>query len=331
MDESANLPEDGGSKTVDSISLSDLRALDFAEPGDEDRANQNSETAVETVESQGEGDELELETDDANTEGDNGEDDGQNSDDDGSDAGDDAKFDDTVVTLKGGEQVPVKELKLGYLRERDYRAKTQEVANTRRSLETMSTRVSDTAAALSRFLAAQLPTEPDRSLAVSDPGKFASQKAVYDSAMEQVNELLSLASAPKEVAQALTKEQHQEFLVAQKQALVEAFPDLLKTPEQHEKFFDDAFATARDLGFSDEEMQGNIDHRYFKLAHYARLGMQAEAARTKALDKVAAAPPMVSRGKPNSATAQSARRNKDAMSRLRTSGSIHDAIMVDFD
>lgn len=330
MNDSANLPEDGGSKTVDSFSLSDPRALNFAELGEEDdaNANQNQVTEEATAETQDDGDEnlpSDL-PDDVET----GDEDGQNSDDDEQSIYD-AKFDDTVVTLKGGEQVPVKELKLGYMRERDYRSKTQEVANSRRSLEAMSQRVEQTAAALSKFLVDQLPPEPDRALAVKDPGKFASQKAVYDAAMEQVNELLTLAGEPKAVTQTLTDEQRHERLLAEKNALHNAFPDLLKTRDQHEKFFEDAFDTARQIGFTDQELGQVTDHRYFKLAHYARIGMQAEAAKQKALEKVANAPASVPRPRANTSSQQAARQNKDAMKRLAQTGSIHDAMAIDFD
>lgn len=330
MSESANLPEDGGSKTVETFSLSDPRALNFAELGDEDDANANQDQGGEenTTEVQDEDPDLSSELPD---DADPGDDDGQNGEEDDNQSIDDAAFDETVVTLKGGEQVPIKELKLGYVRERDYRLKTQEVANSRRNLEAMSQRVEHTAAALSKFLVDQLPPEPDRALAVKDPGKFASQKAVYDAAMEQVNELLTLAGEPKAVTQTLTDEQRHERLLAEKTALHDAFPDLLKTKEQHEKFFDDAFDTARQIGFTDQELGQVTDHRYFKLAHYARIGMQAEAAKKKALEKVANAPAAVHKAKAQSNSQQVTRKNKDEMKRLAQTGSIHDAMAIDFD
>lgn len=333
MNDSANLPGDGGSKTVDAISLSDPRALDFVELGEEDdaEANQEADTAEEPAELQDEdGDDPSSELPDDADDAEQG-DEGEGSDEDGEEPADDAKLDETLVTLKGGEQVPVKELKLGYMREKDYRSKTQEVANSRRDLETKSNRVAETAAAISQFLVSQMPPEPDRSLAVSDPSKFAAQKAVHDAALEQVQQLLSLAGAPQEVAQELSQEQRAEMLQNEKKSLLEAFPDLLKSKEQHEKFFDDAFDTARQLGFTDAEMQGLTDHRYYKLAHYARLGMQAEAAKAKAMKKVANAPVAVAKAKAQNNSQQAIRKNKDAMKRLARSGSIHDAMLIDFD
>lgn len=53
--------------------------------------------------------------------------------------------------MKGGEQVPLSELKLGYMRERDYRYKTQETANKGRALEVMTTRVTNTVKGIASY------------------------------------------------------------------------------------------------------------------------------------------------------------------------------------
>lgn len=332
MNDSANLPDDGGSKTVDSFSLSDPRALNFSELDEDDQANQDDGAADHDGEARSDDDDVDLANPDNDAdEPDDGDEDDNGSDDDGDEPEEDAKLDETLVTLKGGEQVPVKELKLGYMRERDYRAKTQEVANSRRTLEAMSERVTNTVAAFSKFLANQLPPEPDRSLAVKDPAKFASQKAVYDAAMEQVQQLIGMASEPKQALQTLTDEQYKERLGKEKAALIEAFPTAFKSKEAHEQFFEETFDTARQLGFTDQELQNVVDHRYFKLAHYARLGMQAEAAKQKAMKKVENAPAAKAPAKANGKSQQTARQNQDAMKRLARTGSIKDAMAIDFE
>lgn len=331
MNDSANLPEDGGSKTVDSFSLSDPRALNFSELDEDDQANPEP-AATEDDSEQPEEIEIDLEAGEPDETDDTQEDDtSEGSGEEGQEPTDDAKLDETVVTLKGGEKVPVKELKLGYMRDRDYRVKTQEVANSRRNLEAMSERVTNTVAAFSEFLASQLPPEPDRSLAVRDPSAFAAQKAVYDAALEQVQQLIGMATEPKQALQALSAEQQREQLGREKSALLEAFPEIFKSKEGHEKFFEEAFDTARNLGFSDDELKSVTDHRYFKLAHYARLGMQAEAAKKKALTKVANAPVAKAPVKAAGKSQQAIRSNQDAMKRLARTGSIKDAMAIDFD
>jgi len=56
--------------------------------------------------------------------------------------------------------------------------------------------------------------------------------------------------------------------------------------------------------------------------------MEAEKAKAKATVKVAKAPPMTPNKRPLEGKARS---NQDAMKRLRQTGSIHDAMAIDFD
>ncbi|QIG74511.1 hypothetical protein EVC10_003 [Rhizobium phage RHph_Y25] len=236
-----------------------------------------------------------------------------------------------VVTLKGGEQVPLEELKLGYMRDRDYRHKTQETANKGKSLDEMTARVVRTVDAIAAHLAGMLPEEPQPTLAIQNPNEYTRQKAIYDSAMAQVNAIIRLANDPKDVAAKRSKEEEDALIAANDEALARSFPQTRKSAEERKKFFDQAFETARDLGFTDEELRGQIDHRYFKLAYYARLGLQAEQAKSKALAKVASAPPAVAIGKAKGAAAQQARANQEAMKKLSKTGSIKDAMSIDFD
>lgn len=241
-----------------------------------------------------------------------------------------ATDEDILVTLKGGEQVPIKELKLGYMRERDYRVKTSEVANKSRSLEELSNRVTNTATAIAEFLISQMPPEPSQALAMQNPGEFVRQKAIFDAAAMRVNQILAKANEPKAVTQQLTKDQKDELLRTESAKLAERFPQTA-TSEGRETFFEQAFDTARDLGFTDEEFRDVTDHRYFMLAHYARLGMQAEQAKKKAIQKVSAAPAPTPKPKAQGANVQQARKNQDAMQRLGKTGSMKDALNIDFE
>ncbi len=72
---------------------------------------------------------------------------------------------DVLVTLPSGDQVQLDELKSGYMRDKDYRHKTTEVANTRRELEATAKRVNGTIEAFSSYLASQLPEKPPAALA----------------------------------------------------------------------------------------------------------------------------------------------------------------------
>lgn len=319
--ESVNLSSDGNETVHPSTDINNPANWDFAEP-DDDQANLDNQNAgIETETDEVENDQ---ESGDPENHGDESE-----ADEEGQEPTDEAKLDETVVTLKGGEQVPVKELKLGYMRDRDYRVKTQDVANKSKSLDTLSTRVADTAQAIAHFLANQLPPEPPMALAIQNPNEYTRQKAMYDSAMMQVSNVLGMAGEAKQAGMEMTKQQRDELLQQEDAMLTEAFPEVAER-EGREVFFDNAFSTARELGFSDAELQGVTDHRMFKLAHYARLGMQAERDKAKALKKVSNAPAPVPRGKAQGQNTN-ARKNREAMQRLAKSGSIHDAMMIDFE
>ncbi|MCA1403705.1 hypothetical protein I6F26_03695 [Ensifer sp. IC3342] len=302
------------------LTIDDAVNLDFAEPNE---ANEQEEEEQQSTNATGEATEDEgQETDDPANQGDESA--------ESEEGAETNEAQDTIITLKGGEQVPLEELKLGYMRDRDYRHKTQELGNKRGSLEAMTTRVANTANAIAQFLVEQLPAEPDYSLAIQNPAEYTRRKAVYDAALARVHQVINLGNEPQKVASELSQTASEETLAAENAKLLEAFPHLSKD-EAREKFFADAFAVGQDLGFTPEEMQGFTDHRYFKVMHYAMLGLQAEQARNKALKKVANAPPAAVKAKPNGPVNPTARKNQEAMKRLSRTGSIKDAMAIDFE
>jgi hypothetical protein len=238
--------------------------------------------------------------------------------------------DSIVIAMPGGEKLELKELKSGYLRDRDYRHKTTDLANKRRELEALSTRVTQSANAISEVLMSQVPKAPDQSLSLTDPLRYIQEKAQHDGAMEFVNSIVEKATQAKEVGNTLTQEQQAESNRVEIAKLADAFP-VIKTAEGQKKFFDSALGGARELGFSDSEIGAVTDHRIFKTLHYAKMGLEAEAAKSKAASKVVNVPPVAAQKRPAGPNAAQARKNQDAMRRLAQTGSIQDAMAVDFD
>ncbi|WP_339073033.1 hypothetical protein [Sinorhizobium meliloti] len=171
------------------LSFDDAVNLDFAESAE---TNEPEEEEQQSTNATDEAPEDGQETDDPAADGDESNEPGE-----GDETNEAA---DTIITLKGGEQVPLEELKQGYLRESDYRRKTQELGNKGRNLEAMTTRVASTANAIAEFLIQQLPQEPSRALAIQNPNEYTRAKAVYDSALEQVQRLIDMSAEPKNVA-----------------------------------------------------------------------------------------------------------------------------------
>ena len=320
-DATTNSPFSGESDSArPSLSLDDASSLEFSESGGTDEEEESGRLwTSETGETSEDGQETGQPADQGD-ETPKSEEKGEESN----------ETPDTIITLKGGEQVPLEELKLGYLRERDYRHKTQELGNKGRNLETMTTRVADTANAIAQFLIEQLPEEPTQALAIQNPAEYVRKKAIYDAALTHVHQLAGMGQEPRKVADELSRAATEETLAAENSKLLEAFPHLAKD-EARQKFFADAFAAGEDFGFSAEEMRPVTDHRYFKVMHYAMLGLRAEQAKNRALQKVANAPPVTARARPNGPVNPQARKNREAMKRLSKTGSIKDAMAIDFE
>ena len=235
---------------------------------------------------------------------------------------------DAVVTLADGETATVKDLIAGNMRQDDYTRKTQELSNQRSALEAEAQKLQGITQAFVDHLSSMVPPEPDAQLAYTDPTKYTQAKAQYDAAVAQVQKLVELGSQPKEVTNTLSREDQQRLLREEDSKLVQRFPEV-GTKEGRAKFFNDVASTAGEFGFSTDELRQVTDHRLFTLAHWAKKGMEADKAAKSARAKAKAAAPATPRkpGQP----AKQANRNAEAMRRLSRTGSLNDALAVDFD
>lgn len=326
MPEAAMTPEQSGNDSVrPSLSLDDALNIDFYDPGEdtkEDDQETQSESETDEAPDGQESDEI-----DAIAEGDDEA--------EAEESGEEVKAstpepgDDVSITVNG-EKLTLNELKRGYLREGDYTRKTQAVSQKEKSLDALTARVTTSVNAIADFLSKQIPEAPDPSLAMTNPGEFVQRKAMHEAAMAQVNTILSSAGDVKDVASQLTAEQRTELLQSENAKLAEAMPST-STQEGRQKFFERAASAAKELGYSDEDIKQVSDHRTFLLAHYAALGMQAEKAREKAKAKVVNVPPVTPQKRPQGPNAAKVQQNRDAMKRLARTGSMADAMAIDFD
>lgn len=326
MSDNDNLPADAGgtgTATPSDSSLDNPANWNFADP-DEDRDEPEaqateSESDAEPVEAAESDQEAEESTDDTSEAK------------EGDEPTEKAPGDDVKVSLPGGEEVTLAELRNGYLRQADYTRKTTQVAETRRTLDDQSQRLTQATERFAAFIQSQVPPPPDPQLLYSDPNAHYQQLRIHEAAMAQVRQLLEMGGAAKEVSKTINQADERERLSAENAKLAERFPQTAK-PETRAKFFESATGAARDLGFSEAELANVTDHRMFALAHYARLGMEAEKAKATAAKKVANVPPVTPPKKAAlSGDAQVVRKNQEAMRRLSRSGSIADAMAVDWE
>jgi hypothetical protein len=232
------------------------------------------------------------------------------------------------VKLADGTEMTVAELTQGRMRQQDYTRKTQEIANERKAVQADVTRMESITKAFVDHITALVPDAPPHSLALSNPGQYTAQKAQHEAAMQQVQQLIEMGGAPKEIGAAMSEADSQKQLQEANSRLIEMFPETASGPTR-EAFFNGVQSVANDLGFSNADLSSIRDHRIFALAHWAAKGMAADKAKATAKAKVAAAPPAVQR-KPGQGARQ-ANGNAAAMSKLSKSGSLRDAMAVDWD
>ena len=233
-----------------------------------------------------------------------------------------------TVKLQDGSEVTFDELTKGYLRQSDYTRKQQETANERKALAEGAARIERITQTFVDHLASMVPPEPNPQLALTDPGKFTAQKAQYDAALAQVQQLMKIADEPKQVRNGMSREEHAKLQQAERAKLVEALP-AASTQDGMKAVYADLQSVAQQVGFSADEVGQVIDHRFFVLADWAKKGMEADRAATAAKAKAQKAPPAAPRkpGQP----AKAGVRNVEAMRKLGRTGSIRDAMAVDFD
>lgn len=235
----------------------------------------------------------------------------------------------TLVTLADGTKVTHDELVKGYQRQADYTRKQQEAANERKRIAAEADRIERITSTFVDHLASMVPQEPDPALALRDPNKYTAQKAQYDAAIAQVQRLIQIANEPKSVKKGMSKEDHQRLVASERNKLAEALPKVA-TRDGWEAFWkSDVLEVAREVGFAESDLSKAVDHRLFLLVDLAKEGMAARKAKTAVKAKAEKAPP-VTPNKPGQA-AQRANRNVEAMRKLTRSGSLKDALAIDFD
>jgi hypothetical protein len=234
-----------------------------------------------------------------------------------------------TIELPDGTKIDRDEVVKGYLRQSDYTRKATEVADQRKTLEAETTRLSGITEAFIDHLSKMIPPPPDQALAYRDPNAYTRQKAAHDAAVAQVQKIVETGEKVKETSKKLSAEDRQKLVREENAKLAERFPQTADE-KGREAFFNAAAEAAQAAGFSMDELSAVTDHRMFALAHYAKIGMEAQEKSKKAKSKAEKAPPATP-NKPASNKRQGAARNREAMKKLSRTGSIRDALAVDFD
>lgn len=233
-----------------------------------------------------------------------------------------------TVTIDGKpEQVSVKELSNGYLRQRDYTQKTQALAQEKRAFEPERAQVvqerqqyAQLIPLVVNFLQSQAPPEPPLQLLDTDPIEYQRQRAYFDNFQRRLH-----ASTIEQQRMAARIEQDRaqaiEQIVAQgREKLVEAVPEW-KDPKKWEADRKAIAEYAMSIGYSEEEIAQATDPRAIVAMRKARLYDELMARKPQ--------PAPALRNAPRPLAAGSAQQGnpglKSARQRLQQSGKVEDA------
>lgn len=327
-DATNDLPQGGTDSAQPSTDLNDPSNLDFED--DSEAPNDVQDTKAGT--------DPDRETDEASAEADSQEaEDESEQDATTEDSDSEAKApaevnlpDDALVTLPNGEKVKFKDLRESPMLKADHTRKTQALQQERSALSEQATRLQNVTESFVNYLASQLPPMPDASLAYTDPAAYNQQRAWHEAKMTEIQSVIQASEGAKAEVKQLSET---EFMQARKDAADKVADRLpfLRDPIKAREFDRSVAEAAAFIGYSERDVAGMTDPRQFLLAHYAAKGIKAEQAEKKVTAKVQAAPAATpaktaaTKGNPQFL------RNKEAMRRLEKSGSINDAMAIDFD
>ena len=240
------------------------------------------------------------------------------------------------ITLEDGTEATLEELVNGNLRQADYTRKTEAVAEERREVQEIRAATDARAEEITRtydglveFLKGILPPEPSLELLGQDQQEYLRQQAIRKSFTDELNTVLSKQAQAQSMMHQENGAELERMRTAEAKKLVEAMP-MLADPMKMGQFTDNVKKTAIELGFSEAEIGATVDHRLLRLVHLAGIGKRSLENQENARRRIKAKSATPAAKKPQAATPAPNQKNAKAMRRLSKTGSIQDAMQIDF-
>tara|TARA_R100001086_G_scaffold25560_2_gene12024 strand:+ start:2019 stop:2942 length:924 start_codon:yes stop_codon:yes gene_type:complete len=260
----------------------------------------------------------------------------EENDEENPDEAEEPTVEDPEIDLGDGLVLPASELRSGYMRDKDYRQKTTELSQERQTVQQSKDFYAQQAQSANSllqetvgFLQGLVPPEPPLSLAQTNPQDFQYQKELRERTIAEINGIVQKSQQAQQSQQKTqTFDQNQAF--AQHVAGLERrFPHLKGDNNKIVSFIQQTRkAAVEQFGLTPQEASTVTDDRFLEMAHYASLGKKAEHNRNNAQRRIQPA----KKGQGRAATGNKGNAgNRKAMQRLSQTGSIKDALMIDFD
>ena len=179
--------------------------------------------------------------------------------------------DDAKVTLSDGSTLSIQELKRGYISRQYLTRETQALSESKKAFETQHEQVSEYARNLTAqrdliLQAAQyfMPQRPDRAMIGQDVIGYNEAVADYEERMGILNQLFQHTNAEQARIAQEQEAAQQEHVAREANRLTETMPEL-KDAGKYREFWNEAVNVMGEYGFSPAELDGAIDHRFYKV------------------------------------------------------------------
>lgn len=242
----------------------------------------------------------------------------------------------TEVTVAGEKsKVNLKELRDGYQRDADYRRKTAELAEQRRSfdqeksqlVQSYQEKLSEAESVIEGVEKAILQQYENVSKDDLEPGEYADLMQQKQQVKDWLKSQRSkVESGKQEINSELTQEQQaqlQQHLQMEQQKLQEKLNWSDQQTAQKEQQQIKEYLSS--LGFSPDEVSNVYDHRIVMMARDAALYNQGKAQVETAKKKVKKVPKITRPGSPPSKSEIQREQRKERISKFKESGKVHDA------
>ena len=237
----------------------------------------------------------------------------------------------TVKSDGKEETVTIDQLKQSYSGQSAINKRFQEVAEARKQVEQKAAEISQREQMITQmYNQAQQqgfmsqPQLPDANLAESDPIAYMEQRAKYDADMQSYQQQQMQMQQLQYQQQQQADEQHQAFVREQGEIIRGKIPELAD-PEKSQTHWQSLMNSAKEYGFSDEEIAATADARYIQMANDAMKFRRIVANRKKAEAKSKKAKPVVKAGAKKVADPEGSLKRKQ-FQKLQKTGRMEDAI-----
>ena len=237
----------------------------------------------------------------------------------------------TVKSDGKEETVTIDQLKQSYSGQSAINKRFQEVAEARKQIEQKEAEISQMSQWLTQMHSQaqqqgfmSQPQLPDATLAESDPIAYMEQRAKYDADMQSYQQQQMQMRQLQQQQQKQADEQHQSYVAEQAEIIRGKIPELAN-PEKSQAHWKSLMDSAKEYGFSDEEIAATADARYIQMANDAMKFRRIVANRKKAEAKSKKAKPVVKAGAKKVADPEGSLKRKQ-FAKLQKTGRMEDAI-----